>query len=91
VAARTGVAAAFDEDGLEDGDDGLVLAGGDADALPDKLELGAGVGGLLIGWDVMMIVFCGPSTVDSIRGLDALVVGLEKTSVAVLKGLPGTD
>jgi len=66
VAARTGVAAAFDGDNLEDGEDGedgLALAGGDADALPDKLELGGGVEGLLIGWDVMMIVFSGPTTV----------------------------
>jgi hypothetical protein len=79
VAARTGVAAAFDEDGLEDGEpgeDGLALAGGDADALPDKLELGVGGGidGLLIGWDVMTIVFCDPSTEDSTCGVEALMI-----------------
>jgi hypothetical protein len=70
VAARRGVAAAFDESGLEDGEasDGLALAGGDAVALPDELELDGGVGALLIGWDDMVIVFCGPSfsTVDTI-------------------------
>ena len=113
MAARSGVAVAFDEDGLEDGEDSdarvgadldalagaypdalagadmNALAGADPDALADKLELGIGVDGLLIGCDDMMIVFCGPSTEDSACGPDVLVVGLKRKSVVVLKAAAG--